>query len=229
VPSYACPYCYTTFSTYPVYWTDINSAAACTPNTTVYNNWSGPLGYCSEPVSSTSHGVFSAPHQAINTQGLIIASCVFLAIAGVVGCFDAAREDDSAAVAKSAIGISFIAMILLICSFSLWVDFPFTALTTSYDGSYIPVWVNPYENLLSAVPVYFVLGPGWGCALFAFILNIFAVTLHCLSISSMIKPPELPPIPDISKSIPVPQAIGGNNNAAAVDSGVSVSGPVVSV
>jgi hypothetical protein len=197
----------------------MNGKAVCTPNTTVYDNWAHPLGYCS---GSATAPVYTPPRQAVSAQGLIISSCVFVCIAAIIGSFDACSEGESTVMAKASLAFSFLAMILLICSFSVWVDFPFTTLTTSYDGFYIPIWVNPYENILSAVPIYYVLGPGFGCCLFAFILNFFGTALHIMSMSSLVRPEELPAIPGLpgSTTTAVPPAVGAT---------ASVAGPVVSV
>jgi hypothetical protein len=134
-----------------VYWNNINAAAACTGNSTVYENWSGPLGYCSKSTPTTP--IYTPPNQPIDTQGLIITSCVFLAFAAIAGSFDACAESGSTNLAKFTTAWSALAMIMLICSFSLWVTFQWVTLVVSYDGFYIPVWLNPYENILSAVPV----------------------------------------------------------------------------
>jgi hypothetical protein len=199
-------YCYV--GTAPVRWGEIPASAACGPGSTVYEKWSGPLGYCSFPKGivpppptsdqnpngvttgqNTFGGVpegttFNTPSQVPAVQGLAITACITLFFAAIAGCIDSFMDGGSMPAAGAATFCSFIAFVLSLTSYCLWSAFPYIQnLQGSSPASvWVPVWLDQGNNQLSAIQVNgFVYGPGWATALTASILIFFCFLVHAVS------------------------------------------------
>jgi hypothetical protein len=201
-------YCYV--GSQQVKWGSIPPEAACAPQSTVYEKWAGPLGYCSfppgqEPTTGTpkttpanttitgedtfggtpSGTVFNTPSQTTAIQGLTVTACITLFFAALAGCADSGVEGGSIPAAMLAAFFSLASFVFILASYTLWSDFPYVENLQSQNPSlvWMPVWINPAANQMTAVQVANVhYGPGWATALTASILAFFPFVIHCLSL-----------------------------------------------
>jgi hypothetical protein len=232
VPSYACYGCYASVETVPVFWDFIPAAAACANTTnSAYTLWAQPYQYCH--ASTPGNPVFSIPSNPISTQGLIITSCVLVFLASVAGCADSCFGEEKSAFAIGATCFSFLSMIILICSFSVWANWNWV-LDVQKGSTGMPVWINRNAENLGAVQTVQVLGPGWGCALTAFILTFFSTCLHAGSlgaakIATKESIPNIPPPMAVAKPVEAGGGGGATNMATAVPQAIGGQAAPVNV
>ena len=201
-------WCYS--GTNAVRWGSIPAEAACVANSTVYNQWSGPLGYCSFPNGEappiyTNTGqlppgstgldnfgsvpagtTFNTPTQVTSVQALAIVATITVFFAALAGCYDASvDEGGSVPAAVTASICSFIAWVFALSAFAIWSAFPYVQNIQSSSASsiWVPVWIDQSSNQLTAVQSYGMwYGPGWDTFVTAFVIILLTSWTHCCSL-----------------------------------------------
>lgn len=173
-------WCLTRVSTYPLFWKDINSDAACGNATSrIFTRWAQPYGFCSPTTDEQTVSTFTAPYQVIAIQGLMITACLFLFFGTSITCATTfTSKSDDANFHKAAAFWLFVTMILLIASFSSWASWTWAINANTGAGTYLPVWGAPARNELNAVPVVGIFGSAFGCCVAAFVLTLLTTLIH---------------------------------------------------
>lgn len=155
--------------------------------------------------SNTTVGIpagtrFEIPHEAISVQGLMISATVLVFIAALLGCIDAGsirgRRNRVLAIILALCALTGFA--LVVSAYSLWSSMEYVTKLQGNSESYMPVWLDQSNNLLSATLVRGAApGPGWSTAIVASILSFFAAMLHCFTLINVdddnVSKQQLPP------------------------------------
>lgn len=156
------------FTTSLVHWNNIPSDQACQRGSVVFEQWAGPLQYCSNWNTNATTGSFSVPSTIVATQAFIVLATIFSFFAATLGCCDAGypQEKDGGAGGKAlAVGAAisaFVAFVFSLAAFAQWIHIDYVdRLDSSNTGFWAPVWGIPTTNsaqVLTAVAAHMNLG-----------------------------------------------------------------------
>ena len=152
-----------------VKWTDFNTANACQQNTSIFNDYTLPNGFCVNKgtnVNGSAQYEFTLPSSIVALPGLLITACILSWVGCILGVTSGAFATPRSRIVP--LLVCFTAMACCIASFALFTQIP---LFTSYQdrGNTVPLKTLSGELRASNTTVTLPLSQYYGLVVTSFI------------------------------------------------------------